>query len=97
MLGIVALRCAVKSPATFQLHLDKGVGVKRDTVESPIVTAEVLSSGQVMLIQLLLDKGFHIEIPSRYHLYAPTILEYAARETRHARFLVQAWHYSDRS
>lgn len=85
MLGIAALCCAVKSPAIFQLLLDKGVKIKCHALESLIVTAEVLSSGQVMLVQLFFStKASTLISPAVTICMRQPYSSMQQRRTRHA-------------
>lgn len=76
-LGICALHCATYSPQLFQLLLDRGALVPGNPGDFSTLMAVALSSGNVAIVQTLLDKAVPLEVHGAVQTEA--LLRYAAR------------------
>lgn len=74
-LGTAALCHSTKFPAIFQLVLD-AVDTISDPVESFILMIEVIMSGNVALLQLLVNRGLRLDLDEEHNI---SLVRYAAK------------------
>lgn len=74
-LGTAALCHSTKFPAMFRLLLD-AVGTISNPEESFILMIEVISCGNVELLQLLVNRGLRLDLSERHNV---NLVEYAAK------------------
>ena len=66
-LGICTLYCAIRFPRAFQVLTEKGALVQDDSSGLVSLMAEVVRSGNVALVQVLLDKGVPLKVHESDH------------------------------
>ena len=66
-LGICTLYRAIKFPQLFQALTEQGALVQDDSSDSVSLMAEVVRSGNVVLVQVLLDKGVPLKVHESDH------------------------------